>query len=93
MPKGGRQPGAGRPKGAVAKSTLDALILREALTKAVLEKQGPIIKALLDKATEGDIQAIKEVFDRVWGKARQPIDGGLDENDKPIPILSVTLKN
>lgn len=39
--------------------------------------------ALLDKAIEGDISAIKEVFDRVDGKPKQAIVGG-DEDDSPV---------
>jgi hypothetical protein len=37
-----------------------------------------LISALLAKAQEGDVVAIREVFDRVEGKATQPISN--DEN-------------
>lgn len=50
-----------------------------------LPKISPILidKAIIDK----DIQAIKEINDRVMGKPKQPITGG-DEEDKPISILT-----
>ena len=33
-----------------------------------------LMNVLLDKALEGDMQAIKEIFDRVDGKPRQSVD-------------------
>lgn len=67
----------GRPKGSVAKSTLEALKAKEELIKAYLDNIKPINKALIEKAKEGDMQAIKELHDRVYGKAVQPIEGDL----------------
>lgn len=61
----------GRPKGFNA---INAEKAKEALIKAYLERVNPINKALLDKAESGDIQAIKELHDRVYGKANQAID-------------------
>lgn len=48
-----------------------------------------ITPVLIQKASEGDMNAIKEVNDRVMGKARQNIglDGG--EKDKPISITGI----
>jgi len=56
------------------------------LTEALPE----ITPVLIQKATEGDLTAIKEVNDRVMGKARQNIglDGG--DKDKPISITGIT---
>jgi hypothetical protein len=48
-----------------------------------------LIGALIARAQEGDIPAIREVFDRVEGKAPQPIDG--DGEGGPIQ-LTVTWK-
>jgi hypothetical protein len=42
-----------------------------------------VIAALLAKAQEGDVPAIKEVFDRVDGKVPQAVIGG-DEDDPAI---------
>lgn len=72
MAKGGKREGAGRPKGAVAKSTLKARKAKEALIEAYLENIKPINEALIKKAKEGDMQAIKEIHDRIWGKSLQP---------------------
>lgn len=46
-----------------------------------------VIIALLAKAQEGDVPAIKEVFDRVDGKVAQAIIGG-DEDDPAIKLVS-----
>lgn len=61
---------------------------RQALADA-LPKISPV---LIDKAVSGELPAIKEVNDRVMGKARETIglDGG---EDKPIPILMLNIKD
>ncbi len=41
---------------------------------------------LLEKAAEGDMQAIKELADRVDGKVAQAMIGG-DEDDAPLQII------
>jgi uncharacterized protein YnzC (UPF0291/DUF896 family) len=54
-----------------------------------LPKISPI---LIAKALEGDIQAIKEINDRVIGKPKQPITGG-DEDDNPIRLFNYVGNN
>jgi len=50
-----------------------------------LDAMQRIADALIAKALEGDMQAIKEIGDRLDGKAKQQIDlGGQDDN----PILT-----
>jgi hypothetical protein len=52
--------------------------------------------ALLEKALTGDIAAIKEVFDRIDGKAKQAIDiGGQEDNplNSNISISFVPVEN
>lgn len=71
----------GRPKSKPFKDALQKAISaagddNEALTRVAL--------ALLAKAQEGDVPAIKEVADRLDGKATQPISGD-DEN--PLKII------
>jgi len=74
MPRGGRQPGAGRPKGAVAKSTLEALESKKLLVEMFHKNAKPIFNVLIEKAMEGDMQAVRELLDRVYGKAQQSMD-------------------
>lgn len=50
MAKGGKQPGAGRPKGSVSKSTALALAMREKLVERVNKEFKPLIDAKLDLA-------------------------------------------
>ena len=45
-----------------------------------------IAAKLIEKAAEGDMQAIKELADRTDGKVAQAIVGG-DEDDNPISII------
>lgn len=73
MAKGGKRPGAGRPKDSKDKQTLvkeQALLL---LREAVLKEITPVTEALIAKAKTGDVPAIKELFDRAFGKAPQAI--------------------
>src|ERR1041384_2590071 len=87
MPKGGKQPGAGRPKGSVASHTILAQEMRKALIEAAAEEWGPIIKALIYSAKHGEVYAIRELFDRIFGKATQGLElSGKDGG--PIPILA-----
>lgn len=76
MAKGGKRPGAGRPKGSVASHTLDAARGKALLIQMYLDNIRPINEALIRKAKEGDMQAIKELHDRVYNKAAQPLTGG-----------------
>lgn len=63
----------GRPKGFNA---INAEKAKQVLIKAYLKRVKPINEALLSKAESGDIQAIKELHDRVYGKAPQDVKVG-----------------
>lgn len=65
----------GRPKGSKASHTLEAEAAKAELVRMYIENIKPINQALIDKALTGDIQAIKELHDRVYGKAPQAITG------------------
>lgn len=65
----------GRPKGAKATHTIEAERGKAELVRMYLENVRPINQALIDKAKAGDIAAIKELHDRVHGKALQAITG------------------
>jgi hypothetical protein len=64
-------------------------ILNETLKRRLIQedalKANLIVEALLSKAEEGDISAIKEVFDRMEGKAvaKQEISG---PDGTPVPL-------
>jgi hypothetical protein len=45
-----------------------------------------LLSALIAKAQEGDVPAIKEIFDRVEGKVPQAVIGG-DEDDPAINLV------
>lgn len=70
----------GRPK---AKPFADALRMEIAAAGADGKALRIVAAKLLEKAAEGDMQAIKELADRVDGKVAQAIIGG-DEDDNPI---------
>jgi len=85
----------GRPKGVRNLSTvLREMLLTEVTTidqegnKTVEEFQDTIIRKLLTEANKGNIQAIKEVFDRIEGKAKQDVKlSGTVETDNKHEVI------
>lgn len=57
---------------------------RDALNRLIKQSNGAelrrIAQALLDKAAEGDVPAIREVLDRTDGKVVQGVDANVDTN-------------
>jgi ribosomal protein L17 len=68
MSRGGPRPGSGRPKKALAyaaeKAQCDDLLASEARE---------IMEALVAKAKEGDVSAIRLVIERIWGRAPEGV--------------------
>ena len=88
MARAGNNHKGGRPKGSKSPLTLKIDRARQALIDAYIEKIKPINEALLAKALAGDIQAIKELHDRVYGRPAQPLIG---DRDNPIMIQEVEI--
>lgn len=74
MGSGGKRKGAGKPKGYKAPHTLETQELKKKLIELFGKDAEKVYKALITKAKTGDIQAIRELLDRVWGKSPQQID-------------------
>ncbi|KKK93736.1 hypothetical protein LCGC14_2689890, partial [marine sediment metagenome] len=66
--------------------------LKQALIDAISKKDIRLIAdALVEKAKAGDIPAVKELFDRMWGRAAQSVEvSGAD--GEPIPVTIVDFK-
>lgn len=64
----------GRPKGSKATHTIQAEKAKAELIKSYIENIKPINEALIEKAKSGDIQAIKELHDRVYGRSINPVE-------------------
>ncbi len=69
----------GRPKGEKSFAAMLRIAIKEAGNEPGTTKLRDIANALVDKAAEGDIQAIKEVADRLDGK---PLVMTADVTDK-----------
>lgn len=80
---GGKRIGAGRKQGYAAKNAEEA---RRFIAERVAAEIGPIAESLIAQAKKGNIQAIKELFDRAWGRAPQSISVGPDEYTLKIDI-------
>ncbi len=63
--KGGRKPG---------QKTIQATLAREYIAKNIGKYMPIIFNALIEKAKTGDVSAIKELFDRGFGKPFQQMD-------------------
>src|ERR1039458_4767266 len=86
MANGGKRPGAGR-KPDITKQKI-AEEYTKALYEAVQKEKLPIIKALIKRAKTGDVQAVKEIHERLLGKVAQALTG-TDGNDLfPAPLLA-----
>jgi hypothetical protein len=87
MTRGGYRPNAGRKKGF---STLESEKAREFIVRRVNESIGPIIDSLVERGKNGDLGAIKELFDRAYGKAVQSTEiSGKDAS--PIVFMPLEL--
>jgi len=88
FPKGQSGNPAGRPAGSLNRSTtLKKWLYGDAsftnpltLQKALGTVEDQIVLALLKRATAGNIAAIKEVLDSVYGKNPELLTGDLDVN-------------
>ncbi len=74
----------GRPK---AKPFRDALNMAIAEAGEDFKALRKVATALLDKASAGDVQAIKEVADRMDGKVPQAIVG--DNDEPPVRVEAI----
>lgn len=63
--KGGYRAGAGRKQGFAAKNAEEA---RRILSEMVMRDITPIGEALIAKAKKGDVIAVRELFNRAFGK-------------------------
>lgn len=64
----------GRPKGTRARHTIQAEEARRILMQKVFDEIGPLADILIAKARKGDMNAMKELFDRGFGRAAQMLE-------------------
>lgn len=88
MAKGGKREGAGRKR---AQHTIETEAAKKQLIADYIRNIRPINAALIKKAKKGDIAAIKELHDRVYGKSVQPLVTE-DEKGKRLPITGMVIK-
>ena len=81
--RGGYRQNAGRKKGF---SGLEAEKARALIAQLLAPKIESIVNALLRKATKGDIQATRELFDRAWGKSLSATELQITEQ-KERPLI------
>lgn len=86
---GGAREGAGRPK---SKATIATQKARELFCVRLERDFDVIYTALLTKASDGDVPAIRELFDRGWGKAVTPIISEDEEGNRTPLVFDVIFK-
>lgn len=79
MARGGKQPGAGRPKGATTRPQLRDFFTQEEIIKFVED---------LKEDCKTDSSLRKFVAEQIFGKAVQPIG---NDDDKPFKIEGVEI--
>lgn len=71
----------GRPKSRPFKDALERALKAAGADKDLLDS---VAAALVAKASDGDVPAIKEIADRLDGKVTQPIGG---DEDNPLNVI------
>lgn len=66
---------------------------QEVMVRMIVKDIIPLTQQLIDKGLAGDISAIKELFDRGFGKAQQNIDLLSDGKALPRPLLYALLQD
>lgn len=64
----------GRRKGSKASHTLQAEAAKKIIIEKVAKAIEPLINALIKKGKAGDVQAVRELFDRAFGKVPSAIE-------------------
>jgi hypothetical protein len=82
---GGRQPGAGRPRGSRNKRSLDG----EAYARAIVE-DATVRATLLQQAQDGSLSAelVKMLFSYAFGKPVEVVD--VDNGDSPTRTIQIS---
>lgn len=73
----------GRAKGTPNKATADIRALAQVHAKSAMTELARLATSAESEAAR--VAAIKELFDRGFGKSKQPLTGG-DEDDSPIKM-------
>jgi hypothetical protein len=84
---------AGAPEGnqnAAKSKRLFNAALKRALTQDP-NRVNSVVEKLISLAEQGEAWAVKELIDRVDGKAPQPVVGG-DDDDNPISIREIVIR-
>lgn len=79
----------GRPKGSRTALSMKIDKAKDSLIQMYIEKIRPINAALILKAEQGDIQAIRELHDRVYGRPLQAVDAKIDLVIKQIQGMKI----
>jgi hypothetical protein len=75
----------GRPKGSKANHTIVAEQGRAFVIAIIAKNLKPLIEAMVQKATKGDVHAFRELMDRGWGRPVQALEHS-GKDGAPIPI-------
>lgn len=78
---------AGRPPKEKSFANMLNIAIKEAIEGSDKTKLRAVADALVEKAMAGDVQAIREVADRLDGKPPQALIGG-DEDDNPVSVVT-----
>ena len=90
MPRGGRREGAGRPVGSISKTTAELKTLAQQHGAAIITKLAELSGVIPGNAAESQavqVQAMRELLDRGFGRSTQPLSG-----DTEAPPVSITFR-
>jgi len=67
--------------------TIQAAALKQYLIEQVIKESEPIVQALIAKGKQGDVQALREIFDRILGRSKENLD--LTSGGKPVGVIGI----
>lgn len=71
---GGKRVGAGKPKGTLNKSTIEKHEALRLFRQRITEEMEPLMRAHIMAALGGDVRALKELWDRLFGPPKESMD-------------------
>jgi hypothetical protein len=64
----------GRPKGSLSSKTIEQKMAIDILREKVQANIKPLVDSLIERGLDKDTAAVKELFDRAWGRSPQSLD-------------------
>lgn len=90
---GGARPGAGMKEGTKTERTMERRAREAAMVEYFVSLMPEIHAALHAKALTGDVQAIKEIHERIYGKVTEKLEADFTSDGEKIMGINYIVPN